>query len=553
MMKNELNNFQVVWRMLALVKPLALPMCFAVIMGVLGFVCAIGIPVLSVMALLQIAGMYPHIDMSMILFFLLGMAILRGVLHYAEQAANHYIAFKLLAIIRDHVYSALRRLCPAKLDGKDKGNLISLITNDIELLEVFYAHTISPVLIALMTSLMILMIFNHLHMVAMLIALVAYVIMAIVIPFYVNKKGKDIGQRNRNEIGYMSSFLLESYRGLTIILQYNIGHQRTEKMLKMSDDIEDLQSQMKDIESIQLIASQILISLSAIVMFVSMYFLYQQGEISVYHVIIATVLMLSSFGPVLALSHLANNLLSTLSSGRRVLSLLNEEELIKDVSGKTKTVFGDIHVNDLSFAYDEEVILQDINHVFKQGQVTGIVGKSGSGKSTLLKLMMRFYDPSTGSIKISEHDLKNINTVDMRHMFAYVTQETILFHDSILNNIKIAKLHATDEEVYQACQQASIHDFIMTLPQGYKTTVAELGTSLSGGERQRIGLARAFLSDAPCILLDEPTSHLDVLNEAVILKSLQQQTNKTIILVSHRESTMKIADEVIEMNIGRMS
>ncbi len=552
-MKKELNNIQVVWRMLALVKPLTLPMSFAVIMGVLGFICAIGIPVLSVMALLQIAGMYPHIDMSMLLIFLLGMAVLRGLLHYAEQAANHYIAFKLLAIIRDQVYGVLRRLCPAKLDRKDKGNLISLITNDIELLEVFYAHTISPVLIAFLTSLIMLKFFAHLHMTAMIIALCAYITMAIVIPFYVNMKGKDIGQKNRNEIGHMSSFLLESFRGLTTILQYHMGHKRTKKMIDMSDNIEDLQSQMKDIEAIQLVASQILISLSAIVMFVSMFVLYLQGEISVYRVIMATVLMLSSFGPVLALSNLANNLLSTLSSGRRVLALLDEEELIKDVSGQTETSFGDIYVDNLSFAYEEEVILQDVHHIFKQGQVTGIVGKSGSGKSTLLKLMMRFYDPTTGIIRISDRDLKNINTQDMRHMFAYVTQETVLFHDSILNNVKIAKLNATNQEVYEACQQASIHDFIMSLPQGYNTKVAELGASLSGGERQRIGLARAFLSDAPCILLDEPTSNLDVLNEAVILSSLQQQKNKTIILVSHRESTMKIADKVIEMDMGRMS
>lgn len=552
-MKKEFNNFQVVWRMLGLVKPLTMPMCLAVIMGVLGFVCAIGIPVLSTMALLQVAGMHPHLDMSMLLTFLLAMAILRGVFHYIEQASNHYIAFKLLAIIRDHVYTVLRRLAPAKLDGKDKGNLISLITNDIELLEVFYAHTISPVLIAFVTSLILLRFFAHLHIIAMIIALVSYVTMAIVIPFYVNKKGKDIGQKNRNAIGNMSSFLLESYRGLSTILQYNIGQKRKEKMLKMSDDIETLQEQMKDIESIQLVASQTLISLSAIIMFISMFILYQQGEISVYRVIMATVLMLSSFGPVLALSSLANNLLSTLSSGRRVLSLLDEEELIKDVTHQQETQFGDIQVNDLSFAYDKDIILKDVNHIFKQGQITGIVGKSGSGKSTLLKLIMRFYDPNRGVIRIFDHDLKNINTKDMRHMFAYVTQETVLFHDSILNNIKIANLNATDEQIQKACQQASIHDFIMTLPQGYNTTVAELGSSLSGGERQRIGLARAFLSDDPCILLDEPTSHLDVLNEAVILKSLQNQTDKTIILVSHRQSTMKIAKEVIEMDMGRMS
>lgn len=553
MMKKELNNFQVVWRMMKLVKPLVLPMCFAVVMGVLGFLCAIGIPVLSAMALLQVMGMYAHLPLSYMLIILIGMAVLRGVLHYAEQASNHYIAFKLLAIIRDHVYTTLRRLAPAKLDGKDKGNLISLITNDIELLEVFYAHTISPVFIALLTSLILLKFFAHIHIVALFIALLAYLTMAIVIPFYVNHKGKTMGQKNRDEIGHMSSHILESLRGLSTLLQYNIGKLRTQDMLKQNDHIEDLQREMKSIESYQIVASQILISLSAMIMFVVMFILQQIGLVSVFGVVMATIMMISSFGPVMALSNLANNLLSTLSSGRRVLALLDEKELIKDVVNQSTTVFDDIQVEDVSFAYEEEMILKDLHLNFPKNQTTGIVGKSGSGKSTLLKLLMRFYDPTQGVICIDNHQLQKINTKDMRQMFAYVTQETVLFHDSILNNIKIAKQDASDEDIQEACQKASIHDFIMSLPQGYQTTVAELGSSLSGGERQRIGLARAFLSDAPCILLDEPTSNLDVLNEAIILKALQQQTHKTIILVSHRESTMKIADHKIIMNHGRVS
>lgn len=552
-MKKELNNFQVVYRMIKLVKPLMLPMCFAVIMGVFGFMCAIGIPVLSAMALMQVAGMYPHLPLEYILLILLALAILRGILHYAEQAANHYIAFKLLAIIRDHVYTTLRRLAPAKLDGKDKGNLISLITNDIELLEVFYAHTISPVFIAILTSFILLKFFAHMHIIAMFIALAAYLMMAVVIPFYVNAKGKTIGQQNRDKIGQMSSYILESFRGLSTILQYHNGSERTAEMLKQNDHIEELQYRMKSIESYQIVASQILISLSAIVMFVVMFALYQKDIISVYSVIMSTVMMISSFGPVMALSNLANNLLSTLSSGRRVLALLDEEELIHDVIDQPKSEFGDIEIENLEFAYEEETILNDLNLHIPKNQTTGIVGKSGSGKSTLLKLLMRFYDPTQGVICIHQKQLKDINTKDMRHMFAYVTQETVLFHDSILNNIKIANLSATDEDIQKACQKASIHDFIMTLPQGYQTTVAELGSSLSGGERQRIGLARAFLSDAPCILLDEPTSNLDVLNEAVILKSLQQQNDKTIILVSHRESTMKIASQIIAMKEGRVS
>lgn len=552
-MKKELNNFQVVWRMMKLVKPLVLPMCLAIIMGVVGFLCAIGIPVLSAMALFQLVGMYPHLPLSSLLIILLVMALLRGVFHYIEQAANHYIAFKLLAIIRDHVYTALRRLAPAKLDGKDKGNLISLITNDIELLEVFYAHTISPVFIAMITSLILLKFFAHMHILAMFIALIAYLIMAIVIPFYVNHKGKEIGQKNRDEIGNMSTYILESLSGLSTLLQYDIGGLRKQRMLEKNDELETLQRQMKDVESVQVVMSQLLISLFSIIMFIAMFILQQQGIVSVFDTIMATILMLSSFGPVMALSHLANNLLSTLSSGRRVIAILDEKELIKDVVDQPTISFDDIEIDDLNFAYEDEIILKNLNLTLTKNQITGIVGKSGSGKSTLLKLIMRFYDPTSGQISIHDCDLKKINTANMRAMFAYVTQETILFHDTILNNIKIAKLDATDDEIYQACQKASIHDFIMSLPADYQTQLSELGASLSGGERQRIALARAFLSDAPCILLDEPTSHLDVLNEAIILKSLQQQKDKTMILVTHRESTMRIAQQMIHMNQGRAS
>ncbi|MEG0367666.1 MAG: ABC transporter ATP-binding protein, partial [Coprobacillus sp.] len=454
--------------------------------------------------------------------------------------------------IRDHVYTTLRRLAPAKLDGKDKGNLISLITHDIELLEVFYAHTISPVVIALITSLIMLKFFVHIHILAMVIALISYVLMAIVIPFTVSIKGKELGQKTRDEMGNMSSFLLESFRGIPTILQYNMKSTKMKSLIQKSDTVETIQSSLKKIESTQVVASQVLISLSALLMFVGMFMLYQQGLISHYRVIMATVLMLSSFGPVLALSALANNLLSTLSSGRRVIALLDEKEAVCEVCHQMPSSFGDIQLTDVDFYYDQEKVFEKFNVLIEKNKITGIVGKSGSGKSTLLKLIMRFYDPYNGEISIHHKSVKDINTVDMRHMFAYITQETSLFHDSILNNIKVAKLDATDEEVYHACQKASIHDFIMSLPHQYHTTVAELGSSLSGGERQRIGLARAFLSHASCILLDEPTSHLDVINEAIILKSLEK-SEQSIILVSHRESTMKIADQTVFMNRGQVS
>lgn len=546
------SNIKVMLRMLKLVRPLTLYMCIAILTGVLGFICAIGIPVLSAMAVLQISGMYPHLPIHYILPILIILAILRGILHYLEQATNHYIAFKILAIIRDYVYTALRRLAPAKLDGKDKGNLISLITNDVELLEVFYAHTISPVFIAIFVSAVMLKFFTHMHIIAAILAFLSYVVMSFVIPVIVDRMGNSIGMEHRNKIGELSSFILETFRGMSTLQQFNMYKQRKMKMLEKNDEIESIQGKMKSIQTLQIVVSQLFISISSIIMFLVMYNLYLNYKVSLYDVMMCTVLQLSSFGPVIALSSLSHNLLSTLNSGRRVLALLDEEEVVKEVDGCENSCFGDIAGEDIVFGYDDDVILDHVCIDIEKNKITGIVGKSGSGKSTLLKLIMRFYDRDRGSLSINKKDVMNINTKDMRSMFAYVTQETVLFHDSIYNNIIIANLSASKEDVISACKKANIHDFIASLPNGYDTSIAELGASLSGGERQRIGLARAFLSNADCILLDEPTSNLDILNEAVILKSLKN-FHQSIVLVSHRESTMKIADKVYHMNYERVS
>lgn len=549
---NKQSNIKVMLKMMELVKPLSIHMTSAIFLGVLGFLCAIGIPTVSSMILLSLVGMYQHFLVVHMFMILILLAVFRGIFHYFEQQLNHYIAFKLLAIIRDKVYTALRRLAPAKLDGKDKGNLILLITNDIELLEVFYAHTISPIFIAIITSFIILKIFSHMHVISMIIAFIAYIMVGIAIPYIVDRHGRSIGKAYRKNVGELSSFVLESLRGVTTLGQYHMYNKRMDEMTKHNASIEHSEKKMKDIESMQIVLSQMIISLSSMINFVVMFVLSQKSVVSVYDVVVSTILMLSSFGSVLAVSAVSNNLLSTLNSGRRVLELLDEKELVEDVADGSSPQFSTINVKDISFKYKDEDILKDFNIVLEKGKITGIVGKSGSGKSTLLKLIMRFYDVNKGTITISDTSLKNINTSALRDMFAYVTQDTVLFSDTIKNNIKIARLNATDEDVVEACQKASIHEFIMSLPKGYDTPVGELGSTLSAGEKQRISIARAFLSNARCILLDEPTSNLDILNEAMILRSLKA-SDKTIILVSHRESTMKIVDKVYKIEQGRLS
>lgn len=307
-------------------------------------------------------------------------------------------------------------------------------------------------------------------------------------------------------------------------------------------------------EAMQRAVTDLVILCCSFGMFFLMYHLYQAGNVTFDAMLLATIAMMGSFGPVTALSSLSNNLNQTLASGERVLSLLEEEPMVEESEGEADISFEGASVEDVTFAYDEEVILKDCNINMKQGKVIGICGKSGCGKSTLLKLLMRFWDVNKGNIKISEENVKEIPTKTLRNTQSYVTQDTELFHDSIANNVAIGKPGAAREEIIKVAQKASIHDMIMSLPNGYDTEVGELGDTLSGGEKQRIGIARAFLHDSPMLLLDEPTSNLDSLNEGIILKSLKEESKgRTVVLVSHRESTMGIADDVYHMDAGRVS
>lgn len=550
---NKIGNIRLMARMSLLVKPLAPYMLLAVFFGVTGFLCAIYIPYFSALLISHIAIQAPDFPVKVFFILMIVFAVLRGILHYAEQACNHYIAFRLLAILRDKVFTVLRKLAPAKLEGRDKGNLIYLITSDIEALEVFYAHTISPILIAIITCIILLTEFYKMHVMFFVIALCGYLFCGLILPWIITKLGKQQGKQSREGFGELSSYTLETLRGLQDILQYRIGEERLHLMSKKSEELHDVQKRLKLHEGNTTMVSNIIVTSFTFLMLVCGSYLYMQGAISFTSVIMSTVLMVSSFGPVLALANLSNNLLITMASARRVLGLLDEEEIVKEITGKEHSTAGDIEIKDLTFAYDDEEILKDINAHFKKGNIIGIHGKSGSGKSTLLKLIMRFWNAPSNSILINDRSVDDINTKDLRDMQSFVTQETVLFHDSIFNNIIIAKLDASVDEVENACKKAGIHDFIMSLPQGYATKVAELGDSLSGGEKQRIAIARAFLHDSPCILLDEPTSNLDALNEAIILKSLREQKDKTILLVSHRPGTMRIADSVLTIDSGRVS
>ncbi len=563
---NHRSAIQIMGQLIGLVKPLLIFMIAAILLGTVGYLCAIFLTILAGQVLAR--GLIPQLffrirnprlvfmPVKTVLTIMIMIALLRGILHYLEQYCNHYIAFRLLAIIRHKVFEALQKLCPAKLESRDKGNLISIITTDIELLEVFYAHTISPICIAFLTSLFMVLFIGHYHYLAGLLALTAYIIVGVIIPVINGKLGSAEGMIFRNNFGELNSFVLDSLRGLDETIQYNQGEERKQEIIERSKQLAKQQEYLSYREGAQRSITNTVILLASFGMLFLTLFLYLNHELGFEGIITCTLSVMGSFGPVVALSSLSNNLNQTLASGERVLSLLEENPLVEEVEGDKETTdsFKGATLNHVTFSYDDETILDDYSLKLEPGKITGIHGVSGSGKSTILKLLMRFWDVNQGSITVDEEEIKYIPTKHLRNMESYVTQETHLFHDSIANNIAIAKIDATREEIIEACKKASIHDFIMTLPKGYDTEVGELGDTLSGGEKQRIGIARAFLHDAPMILMDEPTSNLDSLNEGIILKSLKESSKqKTIVLVSHRVSTMNIADTVYEMKDGRSS
>ena len=549
------NGFMIMFDLLKLVTPLAHIMTFTIIMGVLGFLAAIFIMVLGALGLVNLLHLPSYFSFENIIFLLISLAVARGILRYLEQISGHYIDFKLLALLLDKVFSMLRKLAFVKLEGKQAGQLLSLVTNDIELLEVFYAHTIAPVMIALFTSLILLGLFSTISWYFALISFLAYLTLGCLLPMYTTKMAREDGRKYRNLVGEMNDYFLDSIRGMKEIQLFNFAQQRMQGIQQRSEKLDVAFAQLKVQEGKIRSYTESIISGFNIIMLLAGLILFSYGQITFTGFIAGVILLMSSYGPVIAISNLSNNLLQTLASGERVLGLLNEKPHLQDVTvGTDLQEIQNLTVNDVSFAYDDEMILSHIELNINKGQIVGIHGRSGCGKSTLLKLIMRFYDPNSGSISINGINLKNINTHSLRNNIAYITQQTYIFNESIYENIVMANRQATTEEVEEAAKKANIHELIMSLPEGYATKVTELGNSLSDGEKQRIGLARAFLHDAPIILLDEPTSNLDSLNEAMILQSLlNEKQNKLILLVSHRASTMSICDNIIQFNDKRVS
>lgn len=546
------SGFQVMAGLIGMIRPLLMPMAAAILMGCAGNLAASFITISGGYGLLAVGGFRQGAALPFLFAAMAVLAAARGILRYAEQACNHYIAFKLLARIRHQVFESLRKLAPAKLDGSEKGNLISILTSDIDQLEVFYAHTISPVVIAVVTSAVMCVFIGSMYPLAGVLAGVFYGIVGIAVPCLNSRKGAFFGRQYREGFGNLNTAVLDNLYGLEEILQYHRQADRMEQMKDKSRELEKISHSLKKRENRERNWTDSMILTAGILMMAVCGFWVQEGSMEFWQAVTAVIAMMSSFGPVAALSALSNNLNQTLASGSRVLELLEEEPAVAEIRQGITTCEGDISCMQVTFGYGEKEkrapVLREFQAEFTPGKIHGIFGKSGCGKSTLLKLLMRFYETDTGNIRYGGADVGQIATNALRRHISYVTQETFLFQDTVENNIKTAEPEATREEVIEAAKKASVHDFIMSLPEGYDTKITETGDSLSGGERQRIGIARAFLHKSKWLFLDEPTSNIDSLNEGMILKSLEQEKlNRSVLLVSHRKSTMGIAENVISM------
>ena len=542
--------------LLLLLGSLAYIMVLAVINGSLGFLCAMGVTLFGAVGVAKALGESIALSYGAIIALAVGCGVLRGILRFFEQYSNHYIAFRLLAVLRDKIFGALRTLCPAKLESKQKGAIIAMITSDIETLEVFYAHTISPICIAVLVSACV---FCFVGAVAGWtlagVALLGYLTIGILVPVLASGRLKASGVRYRAEFSSFNAYFLDSIKGIRDLVLNNAGQQREAEVNARSEALLTETKKMKHDITKTTAATELCVSAFILAALAVGICLVASGRLSAGSMVIGVVAVFGSFGPVIAISALPGNLTQTFAAGDRVLDLLAEKPAVEPITNGTTSSFEDLTVQQLSFSYNTETpVLRDIDLHAEKGEIIGIVGESGCGKSTFLKLLLRFWQKNSGAIRFGGVDVDDIDTAALLKNVTMVSQTTYLFDETIEENLRIAKPDATQEELEAACRMASVHEFILSLPDGYKTRVGALGDNLSAGEKQRIGLARAFLRGSEWILLDEPTSNVDSINEGIILKALQaQKGKKSILLVSHRESTMAIADRIYRIKDGRMT
>ena len=547
------NVFKVIYELIKFVGPFIYVILFATLLGTLGFILAMNITIFGALAIVKFIGVEVYCS-YLTIFLIIGISgIFRGVIRYGEQYFNHFMAFKLLALIRNKLFHKLRELSPSKLDAKNKGEIISLLQSDIETLEVFYAHTISPLLIAVLTSTTVFLFIGFMtSWYLALIALLSYIILGVIVPTIYYLVSNKYGKKYRSELGKFEEFYLDSIYGYYEILSSNNENNRIKEMNKKSKSLIELNTKLENKGAFfKNVTTTVILLMNLLIIGVGGV-LVKENLIASPNIILAFVALTSSFGSVLALSQLPGNLAMTFASGNRVIDLLEEKPQVIDSANPLTFEFNKLEVKNITFKYDDEVILKHLSLEVNKNEIVGILGPSGSGKSTLLKLLMRFYDPSEGEILYNERNIKDIKVENIYNNVNLFSQTTYLFRGTILENLLIANPSASKDEVIEATKNASIYQYILNLPKGFDTKISDLKDNFSSGEKQRLGLARVFLRKPKLLLLDEATSNIDAINEGIILNALKKYKGEmSIVIISHRASTLSICDRVYKINEAR--
>lgn len=546
-----MTTFQLVRRLLGQVGDLRSLMVLACCFGTLGHLAATFLPVFGVMALCA-AAERPVWGLSVgwAVAFMVVCALIRGAMRYCEQYMNHNLAFRLLALFRGQMFAALRRLAPAKLTGKGKGDLISMVTTDVELLEIFFAHTISPTVIALATTVVYALALLFLSPWFAVLLVVAHLLIGVAVPAWFARALHGVGARIRKQSASLDDDVLDDMRGLEQIIRFGQGRARLARIDRRSRALWGQRVELSERNGVFGGFDHVIIVLVTVCAALLAVLASRDDMAMAARNVTAMVLVVSSFGPTLALSALPASLTQTFASARRLFALMDEEPAVEEL-GTLEPEYNGMRMEQVTFAYGARTpVLRNMTLDVPVSGILGLQGPSGRGKSTLLKLLMRYWDPQQGAVTMSGDALPGVDARARRRLQTMMSQETYLFDGTIASNLRIADAQAGDDELREALRKASILPLVESLPQGIETPVGELGGRLSEGERQRIGLARMFLRHADLYLFDEPTSRLDALNEAYILQSINElvsERDAAVVLVSHRASTMKIADEVLHM------
>ncbi|EAD5297679.1 ABC transporter ATP-binding protein [Listeria monocytogenes] len=534
-----MSEWTVIRWLLKFVKPLRGKMILAILLGIISNLSVILISLIGAYGILAVILAQP-LNPYKWLFVMVGCGVLRGVARYLEQYLNHDIAFRLLAIIRERIFSTLRKLGPARLSGKKSGDLITAITSDVEALEVFFAHTISPVFIALGTTIATVGFLGMYDTGLAIILLLGQILVGVVLPIISYKRNKKIGTAYQTEFVGLNQAVMENIASLQDIFQFKLGEARLANLTNRGEKLnKQYQKRLRQGSELQILGEWVLIGTATLILVLGSFW-----QLPLETILIGTVLSLSSFGSVLALNALGTALLTTFASGKRLYALTEEKPVVTFNGPLELTDFERAELNKVCFSHDgKQAILSELSLDLPKGKWLGIGGESGSGKSTLVKLLMRYWDPD-GEVNLNNQPLPKITESSLHQLEGVMEQSTFLFEDTIGNNIRLGKKAATLDEVKEAARKAAIDKWIETLPEGYDTKIGGQARNLSDGERQRIGLARLFLHNAPLLLLDEPTSNLDYINEQAILNTLRSEIqDKTVLVISHRKTTLDLAEE----------